>query len=231
MFRYYIMEFYKDETATIYNGNFIDIIHDLNFDFILTDPPYNINYKYPDYKDTMEELDYINMISELQGYKTIVIHYPESIVNEIAESLGRVKKMVSWCYNNNGSSKAHRSIAFFGCEPDFKKVKQPYKNLNDKRIKKLIENGSEGARLYDWFNDINLIKNVSKEKCKDFTNQIPIKLLERIIILTTKEGDTILDPFFGSGSLYFACKNTNRKCIGIELSEKHLEFFKKRLTP
>ena len=85
--------------------------------------------------------------------------------------------------------------------------------------------------MYDWFNDINLIKNVSKEKCKDFTNQIPIKLLERIIILTTKEGDTILDPFFGSGSLYFACKNTNRKCIGIELSEKHLEFFKKRLTP
>ena len=52
--------------------------------------------------------------------------------------------------------------------PDFKKVKQPYKNLHDKRIKKLIENGSEGARLYDWFDDIELVKNVSKEKIKGF---------------------------------------------------------------
>lgn len=120
-------------------------------------------------------------------------------------------------------------IAWFGCSPDFNKVKQPYKNPNDKRIKQLIENGSKGARLYDWWNDIQLVKNVSKEKCKDFTNQIPVALLERIILLTTKEGDTILDPFFGSGSLYFACKNTGRKCIGIEQSKIHLDFFKQRL--
>ncbi len=223
------MEFYKDDIATIYNNDLRQNIHSLTFDYILTDPPYNINYKYPDYNDNMRDEEYINLLNEMEGYKSIIIHYPEAIVNYVAEALGSVKKMVSWCYNNNGSSKAHRSIAFFGCEPDFNKVKQPYKNLNDKRIKKLIDNGSTGARLYDWFNDINLIKNVSKEKNKNFTNQIPIKLLERIILLTTNEGDTILDPFFGSGSLYFACKNTNRKCIGIEVSKKHLEVFKERL--
>ena len=104
------------------------------------------------------------------------------------------------------------------------KVKQPYKNANDKRIKKLIENGSEGARMYDWFGDIQMIKNVSKEKISSFTNQIPIKLLERILLMTTSEGDTILDPFFGSGSIYFACKNTNRKCIGVEISQEHINY-------
>ena len=56
---------------------------------------------------------------------------------------------------------------------------------------------------YDWFNDIQMIKNVSKEKISSFTNQIPIKLLERILLMTTSQGDTILDPFFGSGSLAF----------------------------
>jgi DNA modification methylase len=120
-------------------------------------------------------------------------------------------------------------IAWFGCNPDFDRVKQPYKNPNDKRIKKLLENGSMGARLYDWWSDIELVKNVSKEKCADFTNQIPVKLLERIILLTTEEGDTILDPFFGSGSLYFACKNTNRKCIGVEQSIQHLQSFQQRM--
>ncbi len=224
------MIFFQDDIATIYNDDCKNIIDTLKFNLILTDPPYNINYKYPDYKDNMSDEDYINLLNVMEGYKSVIIHYPEAIVNYVAEALGAVKKIVSWCYNNNSSSKAHRSIAFFGCNPDFTKVKQPYKNLSDKRIQKLISEGSEGARLYDWFNDINLIKNVSKEKNKDFTNQIPIKLLERIILLTTNEGDTILDPFFGSGSLYFACKNTNRKCIGIELSKKHLESFKSRLT-
>jgi site-specific DNA-methyltransferase (adenine-specific) len=48
--------------------------------------------------------------------------------------------------------------------------------------------------------------------------------------MTTDEGDTILDPFFGSGSLYFACKNTNRKCIGIEQSSNHIGSFMERLN-
>ena len=221
---------YEDDTLILYNNNFKDIIEDLNFDYIITDPPYNINYKYPGFNDNLNQEDYIDLLSNLQGFKSVIIHYPESIINEVAEALGPVSKIISWCYNNNGSSKAHRSIAFFNCNPDFKQVKQPYKNPNDKRIKKLIENGSTGARLYDWFNDIQLVKNISKEKCKDFTNQIPIELLERIILLTTDEGDTILDPFFGSGSIYFACKNTNRKCIGIEISKQHTDIAMNRIS-
>lgn len=220
---------FEDETLKLYNTDFRKIIDDLDGDLILTDPPYNINYKYPDYNDNMSDEEYIDMFTNFQGRPTVIIHYPESIVNYVCEGIGKVDKMVSWCYSNNGSSRAHRSIAFFNCYPDFYRVKQPYKNLNDKRVKKLIENGSKGARLYDWFNDIQLIKNSSKEKNKNFTNQIPIKLLERIILLTTKEGDTIIDPFFGSGSIYFACKNTKRKCIGIELSQKHIDCFKERM--
>ncbi len=221
--------FYKDDVATIYQGNMVNIIDKLNFNYIITDPPYNINYKYPDYNDNLCKEEYENLLNNMEYYPSVIIHYPEKICNEVCSVLGEVNKIVSWCYNNNGSWKAHRSIAFFKCNPNFNKVKQPYKNPNDKRVKKLIENGSLGGRMYDWFNDIQLIKNVSKEKCSDFTNQIPIKLLERIILLISEEGDTILDPFFGSGSLYFACKNTKRKCIGIELSKNHLECFKKRI--
>jgi DNA modification methylase len=62
---------------------------------------------------------------------------------------------------------------------------------------------------------------------KDFTNQIPISLYERIIKLISKEGDTILDPFAGTGGLAIACKNTNRKCILIE--QNHIDILKRRL--
>ena len=218
--------FYEDDVCKVYNGDMRDIIHGLQFDYVITDPPYNIGFKYQDtnFKDSMPQEDYVNLLAELNKYRTIMIHYPEEFCGNIGEALGRPEKLVSWCYSSN-LARQHRTIGWFGCTPDFKKVTQPYKNPNDKRIKKLIEGGSTGTRIYDWWDDIQMIKNVSHEKCKTFTNQIPIKLLERIILLTTEEGDTILDPFFGCGSLYFACRNTNRKCIGIEQSALHLGSF------
>lgn len=222
-------EFYKDEYAIVYNNDFRTIIDKLDFDYIITDPPYNVGYDYPDYNDNLISEEYINLLSPLHSHKTIMIHYAEAFCGEVGKAMGKPNRCVSWCYSSN-LQRQSRMIAWYGCKPDFNKVKQPYKNQNDKRIKQLIANGSDGARLYDWWDDIQLVKNVSKDKCKGFTNQIPIPLLERIILLTTKEGDTILDTFFGSGSLYFACKNTKRKCIGIEQSEKHLELFKERLN-
>jgi DNA modification methylase len=218
---------FTDDVITLYKSNFEDIISSLKFDYVITDPPYNVGYSYPDYNDNLCSQEYIDMITNLEPYKTIMIHYPEAFCGDIGEALGCPNKLVQWVYNSN-LGRQHRSIAWFRCKPDLTKVKQPYKNPNDKRIKKLIEDGSEGTRLYDWWN-INLIKNVSKEKTLSFTNQIPLEVLERIILTTTNEGDIILDPFFGSGSIYFACKNTNRKCIGIEQSQKHLEAFFDRM--
>lgn len=225
--------YYQDDTATIYNDRMENIIDKLEFNYILTDPPYNIGFKYLDYKDKMSTDDYIGLFKKMSNHKTMIIHYPEAIINEVSKAFNKVNKIISWTYSNNASHKAHRVIAFFNCDPDFKKVRQPFKNPDDKRIKKLIEkqrqnNEPIGAKSYDWMN-IQIVKNVSPEKHPQFTNQIPIELLERIILLTTNEGEIILDPFFGSGSLYFACKNTNRKCIGIEQSKEHLQCFKERL--
>lgn len=220
--------FYEDEVATIYKGDIRELIYALDFTYIITDPPYNKNYKYPDYKDKMTEEDYIQMLSTMRTDKVVLIHYPEAICNTVGRALGKVEKIIQWCYNSNMSYRAHRSIAFYNCKPDFNKVKQPYKKPNDPAVRKLIESGSAGAKSYDWFEN-QIIKNTSKEKNLKFSNQIPIVVLERLIKLISKEGDIILDPFFGSGSLYFACKNLNRKCIGIEQSEVHLNIFKERL--
>lgn len=220
--------YYTDEVATVYNCKFSEVLKSLKYNFIITDPPYNVDYKYPDYKDNMPEEDYIKMLSELNDSKVVMIHYAEAFCGVVGDAMGRPSRCVSWCYSSN-LPRQSRMIAWYDCKPDFDKVKQPYKNPTDKRIKKLIEEGSKGSRLYDWWSDIQLTKNVSKDKVASFSNQIPVALLERIILLTTKEGDTILDPFFGSGSLYFACKNTKRKCIGIEQSAVHLDSFKERL--
>lgn len=217
---------FQDDILTLYKGNLQDVIDTLTFDCIITDPPYNVGYSYPDYNDNMSSEDYIAMLSHLEPHKTVMIHYPEAFCGDVGQAMGVPQKMVQWVYNSN-LGRQHRSIAWYGCKPDLTKVKQPYKNPNDKRIKALIAAGSTGTRLYDWW-EINLVKNVSKQKVASFTNQIPLEVLERIILTTTQPGDTILDPFFGSGSIYFACKKTGRKCLGIEQSAKHIAAFIER---
>lgn len=58
--------------------------------------------------------------------------------------------------------------------------------------------------------------------------QKPLKLLERIVLASTKENDLVLDPFNGSGSTGIACKSLNRRYIGIDNNLEYLEISKKR---
>jgi site-specific DNA-methyltransferase (adenine-specific) len=51
--------------------------------------------------------------------------------------------------------------------------------------------------------------------------QKPVALFEYLIKTYTNEGDLVLDNCVGSGTTAVACKNTNRKCVGIELSEDY----------
>lgn len=60
--------------------------------------------------------------------------------------------------------------------------------------------------------------------------QKPIRLMERLINLASDEGDTILDPFMGSGSTGLAAKNTKRNFIGVEIDEEYFEKAKSRLS-
>ena len=64
---------------------------------------------------------------------------------------------------------------------------------------------------------INLDEKINHRTSK------PVKLMEFLLKYWSKEGDTILDPTAGSGSMGIACKNMNRKFIGIE---KDTEIFK-----
>jgi len=60
-----------------------------------------------------------------------------------------------------------------------------------------------------------------KERCHP--TQKPLWLIKELIIYSTKEGDTVLDPFLGSGTTMKACLELNRNCIGIEISKDYCE--------
>jgi site-specific DNA-methyltransferase (adenine-specific) len=56
-----------------------------------------------------------------------------------------------------------------------------------------------------------------------------VELPRRCIKLFSFVGDTVLDPFLGSGSTSIACVLTNRKGIGVEIDKNYCEVAKQRL--
>jgi len=60
--------------------------------------------------------------------------------------------------------------------------------------------------------------------------QKPEELLRRIILSCTNPGDTVLDPFVGSGTTSVVAKRMGRNSIGIEKDKKNLSIIKKRMS-
>ena len=218
-----MIKIYNDDCKNILNK----IIEDSNQKVILvSDPPFNIGYKYNSYKDKLKEDDYLNFMSFVfKDYPSVIINYPETLY-KIAFKINKVPtRVVSWVYNSN-TARQHRDIAFFDIKPIFKNVIQPYKNPNDKRIKERISRGIMGGALYDWWN-INQVKNVSK-KGMSHPCVMPLKVMQNIIGILPNDC-LIIDPFMGTGTTGLACKNLKRDFIGIEIDKNYYEIAKERL--
>jgi DNA modification methylase len=65
---------------------------------------------------------------------------------------------------------------------------------------------------------------------KAHSTQKPEELLYRVILSTSKDGDLVLDPFFGSGTTGAVAKKLNRQFIGIEREEKYINIAKERIA-
>ena len=216
----------------LYNKNSLEIFykiinenHDRNI-ILVSDPPFNVNYKYNTYNDNLDEDEYYEMLDFFfHDMPCVIIHYPENLY-KLSFQIGKFpERVISWVYNSN-TNRQHRDIAFFDIKPDMEKVRQPYKNLNDKRIKERIAKGCKGAKLYDWWN-INQIKNVSKEKTIH-PCQMPLEVMDRIIKLLP-QGVNVIDPYCGSGTTGIACVNNNIDFIGIDIVPEYAKLAEERI--
>jgi site-specific DNA-methyltransferase (adenine-specific) len=73
-----------------------------------------------------------------------------------------------------------------------------------------------GVNLTDVWTDIAPVRH-SKYKKRRVSNELPVKLMDRIIEMASDEGDTIFDPFGGSGTTYAVAEIKRRRWIGVEL--------------
>lgn len=193
---------------------------------VITDPPYNQGYSYNSYKDRISEVEYIDLLSKIPT-PCVIIHYPEETINLLPKAIkAKCEQVVCWVYNSN-TGKQSRLISWWGCKPDFEKIRQPYKNPKDKRIAARIRDGHEGSKLYDWW-QINQVKNVSKEKTSH-PCQIPEQIIERIILLTAEKGQTIIDVFGGSGTTSKVAEKMGYNSILYEIDKNYCKIIHRRM--
>jgi site-specific DNA-methyltransferase (adenine-specific) len=80
-------------------------------------------------------------------------------------------------------------------------------------------------------NEKDIIKQRRDHYATIHPTQKPVRLLERLLALVSKEGDLVLDPFSGSGSTAIAAYNTGRQFVGFEIDKEYYEASIKYWTP
>lgn len=85
-----------------------------------------------------------------------------------------------------------------------------------------------GIPLQNIWDDINPVQSQAKERL-GYPTQKPVSLLERIVFVSSKPGDIVLDPFCGCGTAVHAAQKLDRNWIGIDITHLAISLIEKRL--
>jgi site-specific DNA-methyltransferase (adenine-specific) len=247
-----VLEKYLDR---IILGDCIEILRAIpsdSIDMCFADPPFNLKKKYNSYKDKLQDEEYIawskiwieELVRVTKPTGSIFIHniprwliYFAAILNEKAY----FRHWIAWDAMSNPVGKtllpAHYGILFYTkSQKNFKfyEIRMPHKRcrvcnsyLKDYGGKK-EQMHPFGPLVSDVWTDIHRIRhNVRRDK---HPCQLPIHLLERIVLMTTDPGDVVLDPFLGTGTTAIAAKALGRHYIGIEIDPFYKKIAEEKLA-
>ena len=238
-------------------GDCLEVMKDIpdnSIDLILTDPPYLVTNEKWDKKEIIDEIlskEFFRVLKETGNL------YIWCGIGEKSQSLIRwfpifskdfiFKDLITWKKQRGigmrkGWLYTREEIMWF--VKDNKKFIWNKEEQYSKEERKLDGFYFEGKNLSQrmlskfkrWTNvwtDINEITFFNSKELKGFRKlhftPKPIKTLERIIQVHTKEHNLVLDCFMGSGSFAIACKNLNRNFIGIEISPEYCKIAQDRI--
>jgi site-specific DNA-methyltransferase (adenine-specific) len=238
----------------IHQGDCLELlkqIPDNSVDMTFADPPFNLKKGYRTYKDSLALQEYLDwcekwiseMVRVTKPTGAIFIHnipkwltYYASFLNKIAD----FKHWIAWDAPTAPMGKTlqpnHYGILFYAKDAKqlkFYEVRYPHKR--DRKTNFLSKDyGGKKAGLHpfgslvsDVWTDIHRVKH---NKYRDeHPCQLPIHLLERIILMSTDENDIVLDPFNGTGTTAIAAKRLGRRFIGFELDNEYVEITRNKL--
>ncbi len=244
--------YFREKEITIFNDDILttDNVESHSIDLIITSPPYNVSIKYNSHDDEMPYSEYLNFargwlskcyeLAKDDGRFCLNIPLDKNKGGQqsVCADLTTIAKEVGWKYHStiiwNEQNISRRTAWGSWLSASAPYVIAPVEViviLYKKRWKK--ESGSrisdiKKAEFQEWTNGVWNFSGESKRKI-GHPSPFPVELPKRCIKLFSFVGDTILDPFLGSGSTLVACSQTRRKGIGIEIDRGYCEIAKQRV--
>jgi len=243
--------FFEIENIKIIWDDFLTttLIQSGSVDLIVTSPPYNVDIRYNSYKDDIPYDKYLEF-TEKWLKKAYSLMKPDGRMclnipldknkggqQSVYADIVHIAKKIGWKYHstiiwNEGnisrrtawgswlSARAPYVIAPVEVIVVFykKQWRKSQKGRSDIKKEEFVE----------WTNGLWTFSGESRKKV-GHPAPFPVELPKRCIKLFTYVGDTVLDPFLGSGSTLIACALLNRKGIGVEIDENYCKLAKDRL--
>lgn len=249
-----IKPFFSNELGTLYNCDCLELLRTMQdecVDMVFADPPFNLGKLYdPGVNDSLTVSQYLNWTYEWldecvrilkPGGRIFIYNLPRWCVY-IAAHLGETLTFWNWIAVDMKFSlpipgrlyPAHYALV------SYVKGEKP-NTFNNQRIPMQVcrhcggeikdyggyksKMNPNGINVSDVWSDIYPVRHKSDKNRK--YNELSVKLLDRIISMATNEGDTVFDPFGGSGTTYAVAQMLNRRWIGSELGD--CEIIKQRI--
>lgn len=244
--------FFENGNIKIINDDVIStkLVEPNSIDLIVTSPPYNVDIAYNSHKDDLSYTEYLEFSHKwmsrcfdwLKEDGRFCLNVPldknkggqQSVgadITNIAKQLGfQYHSTVIWNEGNISRRTAWGS---------WKSASAPYVIAPVELILILYKNNwkkTSGSKVSDvsrdefmqWTNGVWTFNGESKKKI-GHPAPFPLELPKRCIKMFSYVGDTILDPFSGSGSTIISAMQNQRKGIGIEIDKKYCTLSKRRI--
>ena len=244
--------FFCDKNVTLYKGDStVKTLFDRPFaDLIVTSPPYNVGIEYNSNDDTIDYSQYLQFSrlwmkncydwsnDEARFCLNIPLDKNKGGEHSVGADLTKIAQEVGWKYKftiiwNEGnisrrtawgswkSASAPSVIAPVELIAVF--YKHQWKKTHGSKLSDISK-----EEFIDWTNGIWTFNGESKKRI-GHPAPFPKELPYRCIKLFSYVGDTVFDPFAGSGTTLLVARDTNRIGVGIELDTHYCELIKNRL--
>ena len=218
--------YYSEGGITIYHGDCREVLPTLPLvDLLLTDPPYGVAYvtarrsRSEPLRVAVSNDTALDVVAEawpaamerLSNDRHWYAFASPRKISEAERIFGGAKHILAWDKGDRGTVGDLEAGFGEAWEAIFYGMKGR-RALFGKRPRTVLR--------YDWSATMDPVHPTVK----------PVDLLARLIGYSTDIGETVLDPFMGSGTTLRAAKDTGRKAIGIEIEERYCEIAAKRLA-
>ena len=231
----------------ILQGDALEVLREIpsdSMDITFADPPFNLKKRYASYRDSKEVEAYVTwcgewireMVRVTKPTGSIFIHnIPKWLVRfgAVIDTVAAFRHWIAWDAMGTPLGRTlmpnHYGILYYVKSNDYKfyDIRMPHRRCRSCGIV-LQDYGGKKAQMHpfgplvsDVWTDLHRIRH--KVRRDEHPCQLPVPVLERLILMSSDEGDIVLDPFLGAGTTAVAARRLGRRYMGIELDPKYCD--------